>query len=238
MNSPLAMPKPPPLPRLHVVTDVTLQRRWSHLDLARAAVAGRADAVQFRDKRTDAAARLESAALVVRESRRLGGRIAVIINDDPEMAASTAADGVHLGPEDATPSEARKLVGERSWIGFSAASVAEARWAEEEGADYLGVGAVYGSHSKSDAGAAIGVGLLTDIVVATRLPVIAIGSITADRVAEVMASGAHGVAVLSAVCLAEDPAAATLAIARALDAALHSRGEIWRHPLGFPEPDG
>ncbi len=213
----------PAVPRLHVLTDEVLQSRFRHADLAAAAWAGGADAVQLRDKSGDAARRLAAARAVALVRRAFPGRC-FVVNDDPELAVAVDADGVHLGPEDPAPRAARRLVGPRRLVGVSAGTPEEARQAEEDGADYLGVGPVYGSTSKGDAGAALGLEGFARVVHATRLPVIAIGSLTAERVAEVMSRDAHGVAVLSAVCLAGDPEAATREIARALSRALAERG--------------
>jgi len=110
----------------------------------------------------------------------------------------------------------------------------EARWAEEEGADYLGVGAVYGSKTKSDAGPPIGLAGLRHVVRATTLPVIAIGSIRAENIGELMDCGIHGVAVLSAVSLANDPTAAVQGIAKQMKKFLRQRGQEWPGSITLP----
>jgi thiamine-phosphate pyrophosphorylase len=204
-----------------------IQTRWDHAHLARAAFAGGADAVQFRDKRGEDTIRLQTARSLVALAGEFGPGHHLFVNDDPELAARANAAGVHVGPDDPSPEEARLVVGANRWVGFSAGTAAEARWAEESGADYLGVGAVFGSQTKLDAGSPIGLSGLRAVIQSTRLPVIAIGSITAQEVPEIIACGAHGVAVISAVCLADDPIAATRALARELAGSLASRGIDW-----------
>jgi thiamine-phosphate pyrophosphorylase len=216
-----------PLPRLMVLTDMEIQTRWSHENLARAAFAGGADAVQLRDKRADHSTRLATARRLVSLAAGFGPGRHLFVNDDPELALEAEAAGVHVGPDDPSPEEARRIVGENRWVGFSAGTAAEARWAEEAGADYLGVGAVFGSQTKRDAGDPIGLDGLRKVVESTRLPVIAIGSITAGDVPGILACGAHGVAVISAVCLADDPERATAELARELERGLAAGGLEW-----------
>jgi thiamine-phosphate diphosphorylase len=113
------------------------------------------------------------------------------------------------------------------WLGSSVGTVDEARLAERRGADYIGVGDVFGTRSKSDAGPPLGESGLARIVRSTSLPVIAIGGITVQRIPMVVATGAHGVAVLSPVCLADDPAGATGELALCLERELARVGVVW-----------
>jgi thiamine-phosphate pyrophosphorylase len=216
-----------PLPRLLVLTDMEIQNRWDHLAIARAAFVGGADGVQLRDKRSAPTEREGIARDLLSLAREFGPGHHLFINDDPALARRVDAAGVHVGPDDPSPEEARRIVGEGKWVGFSAGTPDEARWAERIGADYLGVGAVFGSQTKGDAGAPIGLEGLAAVSAATRLPVIAIGSVTAERVAELIDCGAHGIAVISAVCLAAEPQAATRRLADELSHALSARGESW-----------
>lgn len=214
------------VPRLLALTDERLQTRFRHDDLAAAAWDGGADGVQLRDKTRDAERRL-AVARRLRSLRGNGPGRCFLVNDDPHLAAEADADGVHVGPEDATPRAARAVVGAGRLVGYSAGTPDEARFAEAEGADYLGVGPVFGSASKVDAGPALGLAEFRRIVDATRLPVIAIGSITPERIDAVLEHGGYGVAILSAFVLAADPAAAVRLAAEAMRAALAARGRTW-----------
>ena len=134
----------------------------------------------------------------------------LIMNDDVAAAIAFDCDGVHLGPADTGFIELPKVraaIGDRL-IGVSCGSVAEARAAGAGGADYAGVGAVYASASKSDAGTPIGIGGLKAIAAATALPVAAIGGIDVGNLPDVRAAGVAMAAVISAVAQASDPVAA------------------------------
>ena len=192
--------------RLHLLTDERPQARWSPLEIATAAVAGGADVVQFRDKRSlTAEQRIEIARALV--ARCAGTEVRCIVNDEPVVAAAASAAGVHLGSQDVSPQIARKLIGEQRLIGVTANSLDEARARAVPGVDYLGVGPVFGTFSKASPAPRMGLKTLRQIVEAVDCPVIAIGGIDASNVAEVIACGVHGVAVLSAVSMAEDPRA-------------------------------
>jgi thiamine-phosphate pyrophosphorylase len=216
---------------LHVLTDVSLQSRFSHAELARLAADGGADTVQFRDKQGWETARLVAEAERMRE--RLAGRgVRLIVNDRADVAAAATADGVHLGDADLPPEVARRILGARGLIGRTVHDVGAARLACRAPIDYLGVGPVFGSTSKTVAARALGLGGLRDIVRASDLPVIAIGNIDATSVAAVLATGAFGVAVLSAVVLARDPAAEVARIRESIDRSLREglhgeRAERW-----------
>lgn len=135
----------------------------------------------------------------------------LIVNDRVEVASRLGADGVHLGRDDMAIGEARRILGKEKIIGRSARLVEEAERAEAEGADYLGVGAIYKTRTKPDA-PVVGLARLAEIGRRVKLPVIAIGGITRSRVRDVLEAGATGVAVASAILSAPDPAA----VARAL----------------------
>jgi len=208
--------------RLHVITDETLQSRWSHVDLAVMASDGGADTVQFREKRDRDAAELVSIAAEI--GRRLAGSATrLIVNDRIDLALELRADGVHLGPRDADPARARRLLGPGATIGATANDLATAVAAQERPVDYLGVGPVFGTASKKDPAPMLGLAGLARIVRAVRLPVIAIGNITPQQVESVLACGAHGIAVLSAVVCRSDPQARVAEFARAIERALGTR---------------
>jgi thiamine-phosphate pyrophosphorylase len=204
---------------LHVITDETLQSRWSHVELAARAAAGGADIVQFREKRSRTRAELVRTARAMR-ARLAGTRARLVVNDRVEVAAVARADGVHLGPADTDPVEARRLLGGGALIGATANDLERARRASRDPVDYLGVGPVFGTASKRDPAPSLGLDGLRRIVRAVTVPVIAIGHVTPERVAPLLEVGAYGVAVLSAVALADDPTRRVAAFARAIERAL------------------
>lgn len=188
--------------RLLLVTDP----RPDLVQRVAAGVRGGIDIVQLRDKQ---ATRDELLPLAegLREVCVLGGAL-FTVNDDVELARLSEADGVHLGQEDGPILRARELLGPDAIIGRSVGSVEEAREAVREGADYLGVGTIYGTPTKTDTEVA-GVALLEEIA-RERPPVpwFAIGGVTLETAPEVAAAGAWGFAVVRAILDADDPEAA------------------------------
>ena len=139
-----------------------------------------------------------------------------IVNDDVELALACDADGIHVGQGDLPCAEVRRRVGTEMLIGVSVSTVAEAMQAERDGADYLGVSPVFATPTKPDAPAAAGLDGLRAIRAAVRLPLVAIGGIHAGNAAEVLAAGADGLAVVSAIMSAADPCAAAQALRAAM----------------------
>ncbi|MFQ6070804.1 MAG: thiamine phosphate synthase [Candidatus Aminicenantales bacterium] len=203
--------------RLHVLTDTSLQSRFSHLELARMAIAGGADTIQFRQKSGDTRDMIETARQLKKLCADAG--VMFIVNDRLDVALAAEADGVHLGQKDFPIPLARKWLGEERIIGGSAAVVEEARICVEEGADYVGFGPVYPTTSKDDAGPVSGIAVLKKVVSTIPLPIVAIGGITAENTPEVIKAGAYGIAVISAVCCQEDPRLATELLYHSLQSA-------------------
>lgn len=200
--------------RLHVLTDTVLQSRFSHFELARMAIKGGADTIQFRQKIGATREMIE----IVRQLKQLclDSGVTLIVNDRVDIAIATDANGVHLGQDDFPIPLARKLLGESRIIGGSAASLEEAQKCLAEGTDYIGFGPVYPTTSKADADPVTGIKLLKQAVEIIPLPIIAIGGISADNTPEVIRAGAQGIAVISAVCCQENPEQATRALYNAL----------------------
>jgi thiamine-phosphate pyrophosphorylase len=199
------MPRPFDL-TLYIVTDTKIARGRDQVEVIAQAIAGGATVVQLRDK--DLPARDQYAlGLRLRELTRQHG-VALIVNDRADLALALDADGVHLGQDDLPPTVARQLLGPDRIIGVSAGNPAELELVRREGADYLGVGPFNVTGSKSDAGGAIGAAGIVAVRALTRLPIVAIGGIGAGDVPAAIAAGADGVAVISAVVGADDPAAA------------------------------
>ena len=202
--------------KLHVLTDVVLQSRFSHIELTGLAIAGGADTIQFRQKSGSTREMIEIARQMKRLCKDAG--VTFIVNDRIDVAIAAEADGVHLGQDDFPIPLAREMLGESRIIGGSAATMDEARVCLSEGAEYVGFGPVYFTTSKEDAGPVSGIDILKQVVEAIPLPIIAIGSVSAENTSQVMDAGAHGIAVISAVCCQDDPEQATRAIHLALHA--------------------
>ncbi|MFH1082758.1 MAG: thiamine phosphate synthase [Pseudomonadota bacterium] len=200
--------------RLHILTDTRLQSRFSHLQLTEMAIAGGADTIQFRHKEGSTREMIEIAA----QMKRLCADkdVMFIVNDRLDIAMATQADGVHLGQDDFPIPVARELLGKNRIIGGSAATMEEARKCLADGADYVGFGPVYPTGSKDDAGPVSGIETLRKIVEAIPIPIIAIGGVDEKNAYDVMRAGAHGIAVISAVCCREDPRQATRGLYEAI----------------------
>ena len=199
--------------RLHVLTDFHFQQRRGHAALARLAVAGGAEVIQFRQKTGSARdrwANLVPTVAAVRESSAT-----ILVDDDLGLALASGADGVHLGQTDLPVDAARRALDLTAGgdcapriVGATATTVAQALTAEASGADYVGFGPVYSTGSKSNPAKVKGLAGLAEACAAVSIPVIAIAGITPARVAPCLEAGAHGVAVMTAVSCAPDPQAA------------------------------
>jgi len=185
--------------------------------LVREVIAGGADCIQLREKGLSDRVLLERARACRRAVGDAGEECIFIVNDRPDIAVLAQADGVHLGQDDMPPAEARRIVGPDALVGVSTHEPAQIAAAEADGADYLGIGAVFPTATKE-----IEVRGLEYVRVAARAasrPFLAIGGITLGNVRDVIRAGAPGVAVFSAVVASADPRAATRAFRDAIDAA-------------------
>lgn len=126
--------------------------------------------------------------------------IPLIINDHADVAAAVGADGLHVGQDDLSSADARRIIGPDMILGLSAGNVDEVRGVDPALVDYLGIGPVWATATKKDAGAAVGLDGLAALRAATPLPVVAIGGIGASNAADVMRTGVDGIAVVSAIC--------------------------------------
>jgi thiamine-phosphate pyrophosphorylase len=193
----------------YLVTQSDLSAGRSTEDVVDAAIAGGIDVVQVREK--DSGGREQLAIANALREPTANADVPLIINDRVDIAAAAAADGVHLGDDDIPVEVARDQLGEDAIIGRSVSTPEAAREAEAAGADYLGVGAVYTTQSKDvdDDNQAIGLERVEAIADAVDIPFVGIGGVTADNAADVVAAGADGVAVITAITEADDPEAAT-----------------------------
>ena len=201
--------------RLCVITDVRVQSRFTHEELAELACAGGADMIQLRDKELAEDEFTRVAARVREICRQYGARL--IINDHVRVARAVGADGVHVGRGDMPVKAAREFLGADAIIGTSAGSLSEAHETEASGADYIGFGHIFATSSKAKAIPPVGVEALAAVCVGIKLPVMAIGGINEGNLAEVMEAGAWGIAVIAAVCAARDPRSATAGLRAAID---------------------
>ena len=212
----------------YVIVDVgdAEARQRDPLVLLRAVLAGGATVVQLRAKAIGARA----FTALVREALPLARAVEVplLVNDRVDVALATGADGVHVGQEDLSPFDARAMLGERAIVGLSITSPEEAEGLDPAVVDYAGVGPVFETASKADAAPAMELDGLRRARARLGVPVVAIGGVTIERVPALVAAGADGVAVVSAVSAAMQPAEATRRLARAVHEArlaLASGGE-------------
>lgn len=203
-----------PIGRLHILTDVVLQTRFSHTDLTRYAVKGGADTVQLRQK-TGSTRDMITVAMEMKALCTEAG-VLFVVNDRVDVAIAAAADGVHLGQKDFPIPLATRLLGDDRIVGGSASTLQEALQCVKERADYIGFGPVFPTMSKEDAGPVGGLTLLARVVKSVPIPVIAIGGINHTNLPAVMDTGTHGIAVISAVCCHDRPEEATRALRAAL----------------------
>lgn len=196
------------VPRLHIITDTTIQHRFTHFQLAKMAFRAGSGVVQYRNKQISSQDVAEITAIrrIIRDPWQQ-----LIINDQPGLVIETGADGVHIGQEDMAAADTLSLLrsnARRLLVGCTVHFIEEWEAIRTLDIDYIGVGPVFGSTTKATGLPALGLDGLEKICNNVHVPVIAIGSITADRVKDVILAGAHGVAVISAVCAAQDPEAA------------------------------
>lgn len=191
---------------LYAVTD----RRWlkekSLEEAVKNAIEGGATFIQLREKDLDETNFLQEAKKIKKLCQSYN--IPLVINDSVDIAKKCACDGVHLGQEDMTLSKVRQILGADKIIGVSCQTVKQAIAAEKGGADYLGIGAVFPTASKNDA-QTVAPEMLRKICQAVKIPVVAIGGITAENVCALKASGICGIAVVSAIFAQKDIKQAT-----------------------------
>lgn len=191
---------------LIVVTDERTGGR-DIVDVVRAALRGGAPSIQLRSKTGTARELVDLARRLLPETRAAGALLWV--NDRVDVALAAGADGAHVGDDDLPVAAARRICPPGFLLGRSAETVEIALQAQQDGADYVGVGPVYPTATKADAGPAVGLERIARVHSAVTVPIVGIGGISADGAAPVIRAGAHGVAVVSAIMLAPDPEQAT-----------------------------
>lgn len=186
---------------LYAVTDRAWVGRQSLFQQVESALKGGVTCVQLREKALDADAFLQEAKDIHALCRRYG--VPFIVNDNVEIAAACGADGIHVGQEDMEAGEVRRRVGEEMILGVSVHTVEEARRAVRAGADYLGLGAVFPTGTKTDV-SQMSNETLRAICGAVDVPIVAIGGIHRENLLSLSGAGVDGVALVSAIFGAED----------------------------------
>ena len=190
---------------LYAVTDRAWLEGRALPDVVEEVLANGATFLQVREKGMDHDAFLAEASILKEQAARY--HVPFVVNDSVEVALACGADGVHVGQSDIQGRDIRALIGPDKILGISANTVDTALAAQTAGADYIGVGAVFGTTTKRDA-RNLSVAQLKEICNAVDIPVVAIGGISADNILELRGSGVDGVAVVSAIFAQPDPGAA------------------------------
>jgi thiamine-phosphate pyrophosphorylase len=213
--------------RLNAIVDPERAGGHDVVDLARRVAEGGATLVQLRDKKSETRAMIERARAI--KVALAPYAVPFVVNDRVDVALAARADGVHVGTDDMTAEDARAMLGPKVIIGLSIKTVAEAEAAPVELIDYAGVGGVYATTSKAQNGAPIGPEGFARVAGVLRgrepkLPILGIAGIDANNAAAIIAAGADGVAVISALSLASDPTAAARGLREIVDGMLAKRG--------------
>ena len=202
---------------LYLVTDRALSRGRSTREIVEAAVAGGVSCVQLREKHCGTREFIEQARSIRNLLREKN--IPLIINDRIDVALAAEADGVHLGQQDMPIDLARTISSGSLLIGISAESIDDAVRAEQDGADYIGISPVFATPTKTDTGPPLGLAGVRRIRELVSIPLVGIGGINHENGAAVIAAGADGIAVVSAIVSAADPAAAAQQLRSLVDRA-------------------
>lgn len=208
------------LPRLYVILDATLLNNSPH-DCAQELAAAGVRLMQYRDKSASARDLLQTSRELVSSLKPHGASL--IVNDRSDVAALAGAAGVHVGQDDLSPEQARAVMGKEVWIGISTHSLEQFRRAAVTSADYIAVGPIFATTSKANPDPVVGLELLRQVRTLTDKPIVAIGGITLDRVASVVAAGADSVAAIRDVLCVAKPGEQARRFLETLAAANHAR---------------
>jgi thiamine-phosphate pyrophosphorylase len=199
---------------LYLITDRMQTAGRSLPAVVADALRGGLRAVQLREKDLAAGQLFELAVELRQLTSEYGAKL--LINDRIDVALAVDADGVHLGKGGLPVAEARRILGNSRLIGYSAHSTDEAARAQLDGADFVTLGPVYHTPSKAPYGEPLGLNALTEAAGVVTIPVFALGGVKPSSVAEVLSAGARGVAQISAIMTAQDPALATESLLRTI----------------------
>lgn len=207
-------------PTLYLVTDRRFLRNLNLAELVSRAVAGGVTMVQLREKDCSTREFYELALLL---KKILPAEIALVINDRLDIALAAKADGVHLGQEDLPVETARKYLGPEAIIGLSINNLDQLKEAAKLPVDYLAISPIFPTPTKTDTAPPWGLEGLAQARKLTERPLVAIGGLNESNVSQVVAAGADGIAVVSAICAAEDPEAASRRLRRLIEEARELR---------------
>ncbi|MCD7799714.1 MAG: thiamine phosphate synthase [Ruminococcus sp.] len=191
---------------LYAITDRTWLNGRTLEDVVEQSLMGGADIIQLREKNLEFNTFLDTAIKIKRLTEKY--RVPLIINDNIEVCIQSNADGVHIGQGDIPLVKARKILGKNKIIGVTAKTIQQSKEAQLNGADYIGVGAMFGSTTKKDA-LPLTFEQLSDIRKSVTIPIVAIGGITADNIHKFKGTGVDGIAVVSAIFKQSDVKSAT-----------------------------
>jgi thiamine-phosphate pyrophosphorylase len=198
-----------------LVTDAAMTARRGLVDTVRAAVDGGVTVVQLRDKHMPDAEQIALAAAL--QDVLVPRGIPLVVNDRPAVARAVGAAGLHIGQDDGDPAAARAIIGPDAILGLSVTHAGEVATVDPALVDYVGLGPVFATGTKPDAAPPLGLDGLRAVGASLPVPFVAIGGIDAGNAGAVMATGAAGIAVVSAICAAEDPRAAAAALWRVVE---------------------
>ena len=215
---------------LYAVTDRAWTGKQSLLEQVELALQGGVTCVQLREKELDPASFLEEAQKMHELCQQYA--VPLIINDHVDVALACHAEGIHIGQDDLPPAEVRRRVGDSMILGVSAHSLQEARDAVKNGADYLGVGAVFATKTKTDT-KPLPIETVREICAAVSVPVVAIGGIQKNNLLELTGTGIAGVALVRAIFGAADITAACRTLRHLAEAA---RDGAMRREMGGTKP--
>jgi thiamine-phosphate pyrophosphorylase len=190
------------LPRIYPITDKALAGRDSHLSILKELIRGGARLVQIRDKQTPLSELLADLLRCVEFACK--HEAVLIVNDRCDLALSVGAGGVHLGQHDLPPEAARKVLGPRKVIGYSTHTIGQVKLAMRLPVHYIGFGPIYDTSTKPDPSPVVGLQGLTRACRISVKPVVAIGGISQERVAQVLEAGAASAAIISALMKAKN----------------------------------
>ncbi|AEF93352.1 Thiamine-phosphate pyrophosphorylase [Desulfotomaculum nigrificans CO-1-SRB] len=216
------MPKPIPDYSLYVITGESFSKGRSTEDVIRQAILGGATVIQLREKEYCGKELIRVGKLLRDMTREMG--VTFIVNDRVDVAFAVDADGVHLGQDDLPIEVARQILGPDKIVGISAGNMDEVLAAQARGADYVGLGPVFATGTKSDAGEAVGLDLVKQVCARATIPVVGIGGIKANNAAQVIEAGAAGVSVITAVVSADDVTEAARQLRHQIDLAKGLKG--------------
>jgi thiamine-phosphate pyrophosphorylase len=207
------------LPKLYVILDAALLNNSPH-DCAQELAAAGVRLMQYRDKSASARDLLQTSRELVSSLTSHG--VSLVVNDRPDVAALAGAAGVHVGQEDLEPEQARAVVGKEIWVGVSTHNLDQFRRAATTSADYIAVGPIFATTSKQNPDPVVGLEFIGQVRTLTDKPIVAIGGITLERAASVIAAGADSVAVIRDVVCAVKPGERARRFLETLDAAKHA----------------